>query len=448
MKVLLVYPFRDDAYHKVGFLLPPMGIAYIASALRGCGHGVSIRDFNVDRSKPDYSNYDIVGISMDTSRYKSGLMIAAEAKEAGCTVVAGGPHVSFMDKEALDTGIVDFVVRGEGEATMCSLLNAIEEKSDLNAVRGISFMQGKTLVRTENAPEFEDIEDLIPARDLLDMGKYRTLELGKRKVTPVFTSRGCPYGCDFCVSSEFTGRKWRARSPRKVVDEIEHVMKTYGFNGFAFLDDNFSMNAKRVVDICDEIIRRKLDIYWWCFSRADLLLKNEDMVGKMSKAGCRYIFIGLESQSQETLDSYKKGITREMAKSVIDLLRSHKISVQASFIIGHVGETREMAMETIRFARDINPDAVQFSILTPYPGTKLFARLRDRITTYDWDLYDCLHCVVRTDHMSAEELQGLLKKAYMNFYLTPNKIMAGLLSGIRGRGIKISSILKIIKGAS
>jgi len=292
----------------------------------------------------------------------------------------------------------------------------------------------------------DNIDGLLPARDLLDMNAYRHLEMGRRKMTSILTSRGCPFGCSFCCSTEFSGRKWRARSPEKVVDEIEDIVGNYGFNGIAFLDDNFTLDPDRVIRICEEIMRRGIDIYWWCFSRADTLLKNEAMVAKMAEAGCRYIFIGFESRHQKTLDSYNKKTTDIMAKDVTNLLKKHRISVHGSFIIGNLDETREMVMDTIRYAKEVNPQAVQFTILTPYPGTQLYDNVKDRIISRDWDLYDCLHSVISTDHLSRNDLEGLLKKAYVSFYLSPGKVMAGLLSGFRGKGIKLGSILRIFRG--
>jgi len=278
------------------------------------------------------------------------------------------------------------------------------------------------------------------------MHAYRHLEMGGRKMTSVLTSRGCPFGCSFCCSTEFSGRTWRARSPVKVVDEIAEIVTQHGFSGIAFLDDNFTLDSGRVVSICAEILRRDLDIYWWCFSRADTLLKNEEMVARMAEAGCKYIFIGFESRHQKTLDSYNKKTTDMMAKDVTELLRRHRISVHGSFIIGDPHETREMIMDTIRYAKEINPQAVQFTILTPYPGTRLYEDVQDRIICRDWDLYDCLHSVISTDDLSRKDLEGLLKKAYASFYLSPGKIMAGLFSSLRGKGIKLSSILRIFRG--
>ncbi|GAB4483002.1 MAG: radical SAM protein [Thermodesulfovibrionales bacterium] len=445
MKVLLAYPAKEDAYRKVGFILPPMGIAYIASTLRGRGHSVAIADFNVTDRPVDFSGFDVVGVSSDTSRYKSGLAIAREAKKAGCTVVMGGPHVSYLDADALNTGCCDYVVRSEGEETMAELLDALGG-GDAASVRGLSFRDGTAVCRTPDRGFIEDIEDLVPARDLLSMRSYRHLEMGKRKMTSILTSRGCPFGCSFCCSTEFSGRRWRARSPERIVDEIEEIVKDYGFNGIAFLDDNFTLDPNRVIAICDEIMRRNIDIYWWCFSRSDTLLRNEEMVRKMAEAGAKYIFIGFESRSQSTLDSYNKKTHGSMARDVTALLARHRISVHASFIIGGVDETREMCWDTVRYAKEINPQAVQFSILTPYPGTKLFDEVKDRIVTDDWDLYDCLHSVIRTDHCTGSELEALLRRAYLSFYLSPGKLAAGLMSGLRGKGVKLSSILKILKG--
>jgi len=445
MKILLAYPFRADAYRKVGFILPPLGIAYIAGVLRDHGHDVRIIDYNVTDERTDFGKYDMVGISADTSRYKSSLRLAKEAKDAGCTVVMGGPHVSYMDEEVLSTGLCDFVVREEGEQTMRELAEAIGTVRTAD-IKGISYLRDGNVQRNPARGFMDNIDDLLPARDLLDMNAYRHLEMGGRKMTSILTSRGCPFGCSFCCSTEFSGRKWRARSPERVVDEIEEIGARYGFNGIAFLDDNFTLDPDRVVRICEEIMRRGIDIYWWCFSRADTLLKNEEMVARMAEAGCRYIFTGFESRHQETLDSYNKKTTDIMAKDVTNLLKKHRISVHGSFIIGNLDETREMVMDTIRYAKEINPQAVQFTILTPYPGTRLYENVQDRIISRDWDLYDCLHSVIRTDHLSHKDLEGLLKKAYLSFYLSPGKVMEGLLSGFRGKGIKLSSILRIFRG--
>jgi len=446
VKVLLCYPYRDDTYRKVGFILPPMGLGYLAAVLRQKGHDVEIRDFNITPEIPDYSEYDVVGVSCDTSRYRAGVEIARQAKRAGSVVVMGGPHVTFNDEEALRTGACDYVVRGEGEETLPRLLERLEAKRDASDVDGLSFLAGQDVFRTPDATP-PDVRGLPrPARDLLNIRAYQRLEMGGRKMTSIVTSRGCPFNCSFCSSSGFSGLKWRALEPDDIVDEIEEIVNVHGFNGIAFLDDNFTMQPERVREICSRIVHRGLDVYWWCFSRADTVLRHEDMVAEMARAGARYIFMGFESRSSVVLDHYRKKITPDMAKEAVKLLKCYGISTHASFIIGDIHETEEMIMDTIRYASEIDPEAVQFSILTPYPGTRLFEEVKERIFTYDWDLYDCLHPVLRLDHLSSERLEKLLKKAYLSFYLNPRRIYRGLFSTFRGKGIKLGSILKIFRG--
>jgi anaerobic magnesium-protoporphyrin IX monomethyl ester cyclase len=426
-----------------------MGLGYIASVLRNNGHQVEIIDFNINNVVPDYAQYDVVGISCDTSRYKAGVEIAKNAKNIGGNgsyVVMGGPHVSFNDDEALATGLCDFVVRGEAEGSFLNLINALERKEDVGDVKGLSFLAGGDVTRTPDAPP-PDVATLPrPARDLLNIKAYQWLEMGGRKMTSIVTSRGCPYNCSFCSSSEFSGLKWRALEPASIVDELEEIITVYGFDGIAFLDDNFTMKADRVHEICDRIVDRGLDIYAWCFSRADTVLKHEDMVAAMAKAGVRYIFMGFESRSAATLDRYKKKITPDMAKEAVKLLKRNGISTHASFIIGDIHETEEMVMDTIRYAREIGPEAVQFSILTPYPGTQLFNEVRDRIVTYDWDRYDCLHPVMTLENISGKKIERLLKRAYLSFYLSPRRIYNGMFSTFRRKGIKLSSIMRIFRG--
>ncbi|HDO22548.1 MAG TPA: radical SAM protein [Nitrospirae bacterium] len=446
MRILLCYPFRDDTYRKVGFILPPMGLGYIAAVLRAHGHRAEIVDFNIAKETPDYSLYDIVGISCDTSRYNAGVRIAEAVRAAGKTVVMGGPHVTFNDGEALETGLCDYVVRGEGEYTFLALVNALQSKGHISDVKGLSFPDGESVIRTPDA-EPPDIRMLpLPARDLMDIGAYSRLEMGGRKMTSIVTSRGCPYNCSFCSSSEFSGLKWRFLEPAVIVDEVEDIVDHYGFDGIAFLDDNFTLKPERVMEICDRITDRKIDIYWWCFSRADTILKNEDMVRSMARAGAKYIFMGFESRSAAILDHYKKRITPDMAKEAVGLLKAYGISTHASFIIGDIHETEDMVMDTIKYAKEIEPEAVQFSILTPYPGTRLFDEVRDRIFTHDWDLYDCLHPVIRLDYMNNEKVKKLLQKAYLSFYLSPRRIYNGIFSTFRGKGIRLGSIIRIFRG--
>jgi anaerobic magnesium-protoporphyrin IX monomethyl ester cyclase len=420
VKILLVNPSYRDVYRTFDFVLPPLGLAYMAALLTEKNYDVKIVDLNVSQKNqaiPD-NNWDLVGITLDTSRYYKGMEFARMLKSQGARVVVGGPHASFMADEILGSGSADFVVRGEGEHTMLELVEALNQGGNLEQIKGLSYRSDDQIIHNDKRAYSDDLDTLpFPARDLLDMDKYRTSKLGTRSITSILTSRGCPYQCSFCASSKLAGTFWRARSVQSIIEEIQFVKDTYGYRAFAFVDDNFTLNPQRVIDLCGEICKRGLDIHWWCFSRVDTIVKNPEMVSLMSKAGCRSTYIGVESRNQETLDSYNKKISADISRKAISVLKENKIEMTASFIIGGLNEDKKMVEDTLRFAKSLNPNTVSFTILTPYPGTDLFEQVKDRIITFDWRKYDGIHSVIRLKHFKPMQLQFTLLRFYISFYL-------------------------------
>lgn len=443
MKVLLVNPPSANLYGALGNRYPPLGLAYLASAARERGHKVSIVDLDLEPGHPvDFGAWDVVGITSDTPRYPEALKVAEEAKKEGCTVVMGGYHVTFMDGEALGSGLVDYVVRGEGEEVFPALLEALEGGTPED-VAGLSFKKDGRIVRTQSPLPPQDLDSLpLPARDLLPMAKYRTILRG-RPSTSVVTSRGCPFNCYFCASSAFGGLRWRSRSPRSIADEVEVLYRDYGYRAITFMDDNFTLSTERVREFIDELDRRGLDIYWYCFSRVDTVVRNPDLVRRMAEAGAVEVFLGLESGSQEVLDSYGKRTTVEQEKEAIRILKDCGIRPYGSFIIGGIRETRSMAERTIRLADELSLEAVQFSILTPYPGTRLFeqARRERRILTYLWKYYDGLHAVMKLDFLSPLEVQELVSRAYRRAYLKGRKVLRTIWKALQ-RPRELASIVR------
>jgi len=420
VKILLVNPSYHDVYRNFDFVLPPLGLAYMAALLTESNYEVNIIDLNAGQDQqfiPD-DNCDLVGITLDTSRYYKGMKYARTLKSKGTKVVVGGPHASFMADEILGSGSADFVVRGEGEHTMLELVTALTEGGNLEEIRGLSYLSDNQVIHNADRTYSDDLDTLpFPARHLLDMDKYRTSKLGTRSITSILTSRGCPYQCSFCASSKLAGTSWRARSVESIIEEIQFVKDTYGYRAFAFVDDNFTLNPQRVIDLCKEISKRGWDIHWWCFSRVDTIVRNPEMVSLMYEAGCRSTYIGIESRNQETLDSYNKKISAEISREAISILKDNKIEMTASFIIGALNENKEMVEDTLRFAKSLNPNTVSFTILTPYPGTDLFEQVKDRIITFDWRKYDGIHSVIRLKHFKPMQLQLTVLRFYISFYL-------------------------------
>lgn len=440
MRVLLVNPPKQNFYRQLRSALPPLGIAYLGAVLRSKGQEVQLLDFDADpkaRWPVNLGRDDLVGISADTIGYPAAIEIAATAKQAGARVVMGGYHVTFQDEEALRSGVVDYVIRGEGEQPLLSLIEALEGNCPLEEVSSLSFLENGMVIRTPLGTPVEDLDALpFPARDLLPMRQYRSFLEGRR-MTSIITSRGCPFNCAFCASSQFAGLKWRARSATSIADEVELLRRDYGYRTFAFMDDNFTLKPDRIIALADELDRRSLEVSWWCFSRADAIAKNEPMVRRMAEAGARQVFLGLESASQQVLDGYRKRLTLEQQREAIAMLRRYGIRTYGAFIIGDPGETAAMVEQTVQRAIELNPYIAQFSLLTPYPGTALFDRAcrEGRLLHRDWRLYDGLHAVIQGNFLRPAEVQKMLSWAYRRFYLRLSylKTVLGDLVHIRHR---------------
>ena len=446
MRILLVYPFMPDIYHRLGFILPPLGLGYLAAVAGGMGHEVTILDLNVTsgRGLEGLSRYDLVGVTMDTSRFHRAVEVAAEAMKAGARVVLGGPHATFVADALLSDGVCHDVIRGEGEESFSELLSALDRNDEVVGIPGVSTVKNGRVIHNPDRHPPEVLDEIpYPDRDRIGMDSYRRLTLGGRHITSMVTSRGCPHNCDFCSSSVFSGTRWRTRSPENIAGEIEEIVHRYRFGAICFMDDNFTMNPDRVIRICDEIEHRSLDIFWWCFSRSDTILKNELMVRRMAETGCRYVFMGIESASDETLRQFGKRSTTDKAARAVGLLSKYGIETMGSFIIGWPQETASMVRNTIRYSKRLGLGGAQYSILTPYPGTRLYHEHGWRIFEENWERFDCLHAVMRLDHMTPKRTERLLKQAFFSFYFTAKRIFIALMSRFRSRGVGMGTIKKI-----
>ena len=443
MKVLLINPATSNIYSKINANLPPLGLAYLASFGQKYGHQFEILDLNFSKKEITgevLKNFDVIGITADTPRYPLALEIAQKVKSLGKTVVMGGYHVTFMDKDALAHGSVDYVVRGEGEEILTNLLNALENNQDVENIDGISFIKDGKYFRTKDAKPPQNLNELpFPARELLELDKYHTTLNGLESINMV-TSRGCPFDCYFCSSSRFGGLKWRARSPKSIADEIEYLYSTYKYKAFEFLDDNFTLNPKRVYEFADELEKRNIDIIWWCFSRADTIVKNEAMVKRMAEVGLYRVFLGLESGSEDVLDDYNKHISLNQQVEAIKILQKYGVLVHGSFIIGDENETEEMIMNTVKWARKLNPDLAQFSVLCPFPGTKLYEDMEreGKLLHHNWQGFDALHPTIKMKYLKPKQLQKLTIKSYRKFYVNFEKLFKK--ENLNGHEIKKSKL--------
>ncbi|MGQ9722111.1 MAG: B12-binding domain-containing radical SAM protein [Candidatus Jordarchaeum sp.] len=432
MRVLLIFPPSISAILNIlGTTSPPLGLAYLASSLEREGVNVRILDAQalnlsfdeIEREIRDWKP-EVVGATGATPACFDALRVLEIAKSYGAKTVLGGPHFSFTDVETLENyPFVDFVVRGEGEETVVELISALERGGEVSEVLGLTYRDGGTVRKNQDRPLIKDIDSIpFPAFHLLPMNRYT---FGGYHYATVMTSRGCPYNCVFCASSKLFGKRWRGRSPRNVVDELKHLAESYRVRNIEFLDDTFTLNQRRAEKICDEIINRRLDIVWNCSSRVNTI--SQSLLEKMKKAGCDSIYYGVESGSQEILGRMKKGTTLNQTIRAFKKTKRVGMEIIGSFIIGFPGETINTIKKTISFAKFLKPDYAQFTICTPYPGTELFQIIENtdimQLFTKDWSKYDALKPVFTINddsYPSPSELIKWVKKAYLNFYVSPS----------------------------
>lgn len=448
MRILLVNPPSGDLFRHLGIWLSPMGLMSLAAYLRRHGHEVEICDFQLERRRLrqiDFSPYTIVGIGTDTTRFPAAQRIARAAKRAGAFVVMGGPHPGYILDEVLEPGHVDAVVIGEGELTFLELVQAVEAGRSVEGVAGVAVRRNGAVVSGPPRPLIQSLDDLpLPARDLVPLQRYNAARIGDRPVTQLITSRGCSHDCHFCSSTRFWGAKLRCRSPESVMAEIDELHNRYGFRAIAFVDDNFAARPDRVVAISEGIIRNHWDLWWWCFARADLLLRNPDMVEAMARSGCRSVYIGVESANEQMLEEYGKRSDPATVEKAFDLLKRHGIQIYASYILGGLREDHASTEAVIDMACRLDTNVGAFSILTPLPGTRLFDQMQDKLRHRDWRRYDMFHVVFRHPKISAFRLYGYLIKANVKFYTRSAEARRGFRMVARRQGFGLRRLVRYL----
>ena len=365
---------------------------------------------------------EVVAITALTPTIEQAMKTAQLVKKIcpDTLVVMGGYHPTFNHQELLETDSVDIVVMGEGEYTMLELMKTIEINGDLAKVKGIAFDN----IVTPPSPLITDLDSLpFPALHLLPMEHYKLLNM-KTNVATMITSRGCPMQCSFCASAALHGSKLRLRSPEKIVDEMEYLIKEYNVETIAFMDDTFTLHSKRVKQICAEIKKRDLDVFWGCTARVDTL--SGDLLKQMREAGCITMFMGVESADQQILDQVNKKTTIAKIKHAFELSRKERIRTIASVVLGMPGDTKESMGRTIKFVQELKPSYAIFRLATPYPGTRFYQQMMEKnlIKVKDWSKYTLISPIIDTMECSLEELKKIQSKAFRKFYLRPRYIFS------------------------
>ena len=438
-------PYPTQPYQHTPF--PPLGLGYLAAVLEKNQYEVDVIDcqasnfsYNDFKCELNKRQPNIVGITSTTRLYNSALVIARIAKEVcpDCFIVLGGSHATFWDEEALnECPQLDMIVRKEGENTFLELVQRLEAGKSVHDLLGTTVRKDGKIVKNPDRPYIEDLDSLpFPARHLWPLDELRKVE----DVFYLTTTRGCIYWCEFCAAVRMFGRRYRMRSIKNVVDEIEYLHKTHCATQFTFCDDAFTVDKARTEELCDEIKKRGLNIKWNCGTRVDMVTK--ELLTKMRDTGCISVWFGVESGSQHVLDEMQKGISTDQTIKAVGWVRELGLKPAPNVLLGFPGETKESALRTIKFTQKISPDDVAYyNIATPLPGTPLYDRVKEKgwLKSTNFDEYDCKTPVFETPELSTKDLEELYAKAFRSFYLRPSFIFRMFLK--RGRyGFTVSRI--------
>ncbi|MCJ7470758.1 B12-binding domain-containing radical SAM protein, partial [Candidatus Bathyarchaeota archaeon] len=351
--------------------------------------------------------------------------------------VAGGQHFTATSQESLEEyPEIDVVVRGEGERTLTEFVKNASNKRALPKIEGISFRHGGKIVHNPARPLIENLDELpYPGYHLVknSISKYHFAAMSGRDVrfALIEGGRGCPHECTFCTQWQHWQRTWRAKSPQRIADEMEFCHRNFGSEFIWLTDDNLGAGS-RIGDIADEIIKREMpdDVTWFVQARCDDIVRNKEVLPKLRKSGLNWVLLGVENSELSTLESFKKGITPDDAKTAVKLLKENDIFAHAMFIIGNRKDTKESISRLREFADELDPDFAMFGILTPFPGNEVYdeAKRNGWIEDTNWSHYDMVHAIMPTETLSTKEVQEELYKCYRSFYGSWSRRFGGIFS--------------------
>jgi len=453
MRVVLVNPkFRLPIDTRT---TPHLGLAYLAAVSEERGDEVVV--FDADVEKQSITEFiqefrpHIVGITANTPQVKQAWRTAKAIKEVhDCPIVLGGPHVSVLPDESCEKPYVDIVARGEGEETWIDICNRLEtflhdqptystqafmhpENEVFLDCFGVTYKTSDGLIHNNpDRPPIADLDSLPwPAYHHFKMDKYTNLQPATDSVDgarsfSILTSRGCPYRCTFC-SQSIMPIKWRSRSPESVLAEWRHLVEDLGAQEIGVLDDSANIRVKRMEEFGRMLIDNELNHVPWIFVngiRANLASK--ELLALLKEAGLKRVAFGVETGDEAILKTIDKKVDHDTIRAAFKSAKEVGLETIAFMIIGLPGETRETMQRTIDFAIELDPLIANFSMMTPYPGTKVYeiVKRQGRFLINDWEDYVFFEQKARYEmgDMTAELVEEMYRKAYRQFYLRPSPV--------------------------
>lgn len=431
--VLLIHPlYGDETVRRVfqpGVELP-ISLAYLAAYLESQGCGCEVLDLRLEcdsraslSHRLESNRFLAAGITASTAGLQMAAAVARQIKSfsPSCRTIIGGWHASALPEQTLQKfPEFDYLVHGEGELAFTNLIRCLDAAGDVTGLKGLAFRSNGDVIVNEREELIRNLDQLpFPSREKVPIRRYQpapaTRNCLRLPSTGILVGRGCPYNCRFCYKGVW-GKTVRFRSPPNVLAEIEHCIEHFGIRDFRFYDDALTFPGWNLEEFCREVIRRRLDISWNCWSRVNnLSLAKLEL---MKAAGCYHIKFGIEFGTERALKLARKGATLEQAREAVRLSRKAGIECKGSFVFGIPGESVEECRQTIAFATSSAPHFATFYPFDPIPGSPFY----ESIARGEIPPADILPRSVTT---------RLADQAYRSFYLRAGFVSERLLALIR-----------------
>jgi len=442
LKVMLVTPpYHCGVVESAGTWMP-LGLAYLAGSLRKAGHEPVIYDAmslwhtqeqvekRIAETRPD-----VVAVTAITATYPASIRVLKAAKRVnpGIITVMGGVHSHSLWREVLEAPDcpVDFIIRGEGEAAFPELLACISAGGETWKVPGVACRHDGQAVAGAPRVFFGDLDALEIAWDLVDWNIYKYFPMPGSRLAAVSTSRGCVYGCSFCSQQIFWEKTWRARKAESVVDEMVMLRDKFAVNVVLLVDEYPTKDADRWHRLIELMKEKCAGMTFLMETRVEDIIRDAHLMADYRAAGIVHVYLGVEAVSQDKLDTFKKEIRVEQSAQAIKLINDAGMVTETSFVLGMPEETPETIENTLRLAREYNPDFAHFLLVAPWPYADIYPQLAPFVESKDYEDYNLVTPVARSRAMGREELMNAVVECYRKFYMSKVPVWMGLPSGFK-----------------
>jgi anaerobic magnesium-protoporphyrin IX monomethyl ester cyclase len=439
---------------------PPLGLTYLGAQAELAGWNARIYDamsleHDFARIEVDLAQmqFDVFATTAITPTFPDAARMCRLAKKVrpSCVTVLGGVHPTFMAREILaEDDAIDYIITGEGELPLHHFLSHFDVLSERHATPNLAYRwEGRAKVN-RRLPLIKDLDSLPNAPHLLDWSIYKYYVIPGSTLGAVATSRGCNHGCTFCSQQRFWNKMWRGRSAEAVVTEIVQLNRDYGINVFLLTDEYPTQDRDRWEELLDRLIAADLGIYLLMETRVEDIVRDRDILPKYRRAGIIHVYVGAEATDQETLDAINKEVDVTDSRLAIELIAEHDMISETSFVLGFPDETKDSIEETLRLAKEFNPDFAHFLAITPWPYAELYREVEDLIEIRDFSKYNLIEPVIKPRQMTLRQVDIAIIDCYRRFYMPKLASVAGVADRFRRdyliRSMKLIMSSSFLKG--